>query len=351
MIVILFSFLVAYYAAKPVSTSCPLEMSPASVVVPFGSSVSAVCKSLSNQTKGMGWESPYGGTGLVKGVSNLTLQIDSLQHWRVRPICYANVNGSQCTKVLPVTVYKMADNVTISLENHVGLFREWEIFIMVCEVNQVAPIRNASLELLHRNERLDKVWFDDFGVDMPVSRSLRHAMLAKREYNGEHFRCVARMDFGPLGPNLPEISSEPLELNVHYAPTFNQPKNETVTLPVGGRMSLNCSASGNPAPEYSWKVPSASKVPNGTQAIFVDSSFKHPGTYECAAVNSEGTVTKHFTVTQAARTQTTLAAVLGVFVALAVVLGILGLFFLTPQGTFSCNKGSYLPGRATSGPV
>lgn len=82
------------------------------------------------------------------------------------------------------------------------------------------------------------------------------------------------------------------------APTFSQPTNETLTLQVGSQMSLDCSASGNPLPEYSWKTPYTSKVLTETQSVF-NSSFKHPGTYECTAANSQGTITKRFTVTQA----------------------------------------------------
>ncbi|XP_051905405.1 matrix-remodeling-associated protein 5-like isoform X2 [Hippocampus zosterae] len=239
MIVIIFSCLILY-AAKPASTSCPLEITPNFVLVPFGGSISAVCKSLSSQLKGMGWESSFGGTGLVKGVSNLTLKIDSLQSWHVSPICFVNLNGSQCTKDLPVTVYN--------------------------------------------------------------------------------------------------------------APTFSQPTNETLTLQVGSQMSLDCSASGNPLPEYSWKMPYTSKVLTETQSVF-NSSFKHPGPYECTAANSQGTITKRFTITQAPRPRRTLALMLGLFVGLAVMLCILGYFFVTPQGTFSSKKQSYTPGSATSAPV
>lgn len=229
-------------SAKPASTSCPLEISPNFVLVPFGGSVSAVCKSLSSQSKGMGWESPFGGTGLVKGVSNLTLQIDSLQSWDVRPICFVNLNGSQCTKDLPVTVYskspficsyyfnfpaclnlslllaEMPDNVSISLENRVGPVSEQEPFVVRCEVNQIAPVQHVSLELLNGNKRLDKIWFSDIDIKEPVSEFTRFSLLSKREYNGAQFRCEARIDLGPLG-HLPEMSSEPLELIVHCKST------------------------------------------------------------------------------------------------------------------------------------
>ncbi|XP_061605913.1 uncharacterized protein icam3 [Phyllopteryx taeniolatus] len=334
---------------KPASASCPLEIIPASVVVPFGGSVSAVCKSSSDQAKGMGWESLYGGRGLVKGVSNLTLQIDSLKHWRVRPICFVNLNGSQCTKMLAVTVYKMADNVSISLKNSVGPIVEGKKYEVLCEVIQAAPMRRVSLDLLYGNKTLDTNSIDHVENDDPVSILIVSTMLSKREYNGGQIRCAAKMDFGPSGPNLPAIYSEPLELIVQYPPTFSQPENETLTLPVGVVMSLNCSASGNPAPEYSWKIPYSSKVQTGTRAIF-DSSFKHPGTYECTAANSEGAATKRFTVNEAARTRTTLAVVLGV-VFVAVMLCVLWLLFVSPQGTFSCRKPSCTPGHARSGPI
>ncbi|KAM9784158.1 vascular cell adhesion protein 1-like isoform 2-T2 [Syngnathus typhle] len=293
----------------------------------------------------MGWESPYGGTGLVKGVSNLTLQIDSLQKWSARPICFVNLNASQCTKELNVTVYKMPDDVNIGLWLS-DTVEEGENFAVECEVIEIAPIHRVSIKLLNGNKILGEMWGNGSTSFSPVSRIFYFLQNGTREYNGVRLHCEVKIDLGPV-QDLPATSSKPFQLIVHYPPTFSQAENETLTLSDGDQMSLNCSASGEPAPQYSWNIPHMSKVPNGTQDIF-NSSFKYAGTYECTAANSRGAVTKYFTVTQAPRVRTTLAVVLGVFLAVAVVLAILGIFFLTPQGTFSCSKLGFTP---VSGPV
>ncbi|XP_061703203.1 intercellular adhesion molecule 1-like isoform X2 [Syngnathoides biaculeatus] len=321
MMFILFGCLMAY-AAKPATASCSLEMIPKSVVVPFGGSLSAVCKSSSGGVTGMGWESPYGGTGLVNGVSNLTLQIDSLKHWSVEPICFVNVNGSQCTEVLPVTVYKMPDSVSISLFGSDGLIVEGETYQVRCEASEVAPVRDVTMELLYGNETLERDKVYTVFKDDPVTFSFEFLMLSKRDYNGNRIRCAAKMDFGPSGPNLPVTYSEPLELTVQYPPTFSQPEDETLTLPVGSWMSLNCSASGNPAPEYSWNIPSESGKLTGTGDVF-NSSFKYPGTYECTAANSQGAATKRFTVNGSSRSRpgTTAGILIALFFIVVFVVG------------------------------
>lgn len=98
-------------AGQLVSSYCPIEMAPAVALVRFGDPFSAICKSLSNQTEGMGWESPLGSTQLTEGVTSVDLKIDSVTQWEFTPQCYINEqsDGSdekQCSQGLPVTVYR-----------------------------------------------------------------------------------------------------------------------------------------------------------------------------------------------------------------------------------------------------
>lgn len=91
---------------KPVSSSCPIEMSPPEVVVRFGDPLRVKCSSSSKEIEGMGWESSSGGTGNKAGVSSVTLDIKSVNAWDIGPLCFINLqNGSQCVNTLPVTVY------------------------------------------------------------------------------------------------------------------------------------------------------------------------------------------------------------------------------------------------------
>ncbi|XP_054616042.1 hemicentin-1-like [Dunckerocampus dactyliophorus] len=334
--------------SQTASDSCPLETSLAKVVVPFGGSFSVTCKALSDQVEGMGWESPYGGTGLQKGVSNVTMHVAAWRGWSVSAICFANFrDGSQCTKQFPITAYKMPDSVTIG--GLIEPMQEGTTYPLSCHVVQVAPLHEATVECFKGNRSMISYTHRTVEYKEPVNATFDWQMTVFREDDRTQVWCEARLDFGPSGPILPAVSSEPYELFVLYRPTFDE-SHENLSLPVGGNMTLNCTASGNPAPRYSWTLPVPLKLETENQPILT-SSFQHPGTYQCTAANSQGAATKLFTVSEAPRDRTTFAALLGVIVALGVVLVIVGLLFVTPQGTFSFNKGSYSRGRPTSGPV
>ncbi|XP_039467044.1 intercellular adhesion molecule 1-like, partial [Oreochromis aureus] len=133
---------------KPVSTSCPLELSPPRVVVRFGDSLSANCTSSFDQTEGMGWESVYGGVDFTLGVTSLLLRIDSVSVWEIGPMCYVNSrDGDQCVKLLPVTVYKMPDRVSLNYS--------------LTKIANVAPARNLSVLWLKGNTIIKSETFDE----------------------------------------------------------------------------------------------------------------------------------------------------------------------------------------------
>nr|XP_057905388.1 cell adhesion molecule 2-like isoform X1 [Doryrhamphus excisus] len=338
------------YAAQTASDSCPVETSPTKAVVPFGGSFTATCKALSDQVEGMGWESSYGGTGLQQGVTNITLHVESLRDWRLNAVCFANLkDGSQCTQRFPITTYKMPDSVTIDGWTENEPKKEGLTFILYCKVVQVAPIREVMVEWFKGNRSIGLAAQGKMENKEPINATFGHVMTVFREDDGTQVWCEARLDFGPSGPVLPVVSSEPQKLFVLYPPTFNE-THTNLSLPIGGNMTLNCSASGNPPPRYSWTLPVPLKLETENQPVLT-SSFQHPGTYQCTAANSLGATTKVFTVSEAPRDWTTFAAVVGVFLALGVLLVIGGLLFVTPQGTFSFNKGSYSRGQPTSGPV
>lgn len=91
------------------------------------------------------------------------------------------------------------------------------------------------------------------------------------------------------------VSSDP--------PVFTMPENETLKLPAGGKIILNCTAAGNPVPVYSWRSPHSVQRKNRDQnenEPILTPSFQLPGTYTCTVSNSLGNKTKYFTVMEAA---------------------------------------------------
>lgn len=337
------------------SSSCPIELNPPTAVVRFGDPFSANCSTSSNQTEGMGWESPVGGVALTNFVSSLPFKIDSVREWVVDSKCFVNLlNGDQCSQPLPLTVYKMPDRVSMSPPSQMGPMAEGAKYSVQCDIVNVAPARNLSVHWHKGKEILYTETFNESGK-YPVNKLSVLNLTAHRDDNGTHIWCEAKLNIWPTGPRLPSVQSESHEVIVFYPPTFTQPANETLELPAGGKIILNCTATGNPMPVYSWHFPHpiqlTSKDQTTNQSILTP-SIQLPGTYNCTVSNAQGTNTKYFTVIEAKRNRTTFAALVGVFVFLGALLVIGGLYFVTPEGTFSFSKGSYIRGQPTSsGPV
>uniref|UniRef100_A0A3P9CTQ0 Ig-like domain-containing protein n=1 Tax=Maylandia zebra TaxID=106582 RepID=A0A3P9CTQ0_9CICH len=176
---------------NPASASCPLQISPPRVVVRLEGSLSANCTSLSDQIDGMGWESPYGGLDLTQGVTSLLFSIDSVPVWELEPMCFVNLHdGDQCVKLLPVTVYKMPDSV--SLRQNSTTVKEGEQFAIQCDIVNVAPAINLSMLWHKGNKILNSETFDDSSPS-PVSKSSVLTLTAHRDDDGAEIWCPAMM--------------------------------------------------------------------------------------------------------------------------------------------------------------
>ncbi|XP_064170240.1 hemicentin-1-like isoform X2 [Anguilla rostrata] len=87
------------------------------------------------------------------------------------------------------------------------------------------------------------------------------------------------------------FGSVSVNLTVGYAPIFYSFTNDTLEVPEGQEVALNCSAVGKPLPEYSWSSPH-------NEETFITSTSLPPGThvYTCTAKNDLGESRKYFTV-------------------------------------------------------
>ncbi|KAM9843940.1 vascular cell adhesion protein 1-like [Aulostomus maculatus] len=349
-----FGGLIASAAGKVVGAACPLVLIPPQVVVRYGDSFSVNCSSLTNQSEGIGWESSSHGTGLIKRATTLPFVINPVNKWNYDPECFINLlNGDQCSVELPATVYKMPDSVSLSPSSPMGPMVEGEEYQMTCDIVNVAPARNLTVSWLIGQKVVHIQTFHD-ASSSPVNVSSVLLLPAHRDHHGGKICCQAGLNFEPPELKPLMMSSQPRVLTVHYPPTFSGPEEELLTLPPGGKISLNCTASGNPLPVHKWHLSHAIQIETetlqGNQPILTP-SFPLPGTYSCTASNTEGVSTKYFIVTKAPRHSPTLAAILGVFVSLGALGAIVGLFLVTPDGTFSLSKGSYLRGQPTAGAI
>ncbi|XP_063758972.1 cell adhesion molecule 3-like [Eleginops maclovinus] len=331
---------------KPVSSSCDIEVSPPKVVVRFGEPFSLNCSSTSNQIDSMGWEAIYGtGTGLREGVSSVALKIDSVKDWDIAPQCFVNLrNDQQCSQVRQFTVYKMPDGAFISQPNPMGPMVEGETYRMHCDIVNVAPIRNLSVAWHIGNSIIHNDSFNN-PTKFPVNTLSVLNLTAQRGYNGAQVWCEAKLLFSPPIKSLPVIQSKLHKLIVLYSPVFAKPENETLELTAQSKIILNCTATGNPMPVYSWgfahPMQLTEKNPNDSQPILTP-SIQLPGTYNCTVSNTQGSSTKYFTVNEPPSNHTTFAAVVGGFVFLGAGIFICGLLFVRPDGSFSFSKAGYL---------
>ncbi|XP_076000468.1 hemicentin-1 [Genypterus blacodes] len=341
---------------QPVSASCPVQLSPPSVVVKHGDPVSINCSTSVERPEGMGWESAYGGTGLVQGAVFLEWKVESLRDWVIEPKCFINVGDDdeyQCYEKASVTVYKLPDSVSVSQTGKQGPVLEGQSYEFKCDIVGVAPVSNVSL-ILYRGNKIVTTNQIEGDVKSPENVTNHITMVARREDNGAHITCAAKLNLGPFGPDLLINSSDSHELVVLYPPAFNKPGTETVDTSSDDEVVLNCAAVANPLPTYSWQGPNPTSVKMGNEAT-VTSRLLIPGVYNCTASNAHGSKTKQFFITQNRGTtgsRTTFAVILGVPLLVGVLIFIGYCVFGTKDGTLSCSKGGYVSGQPTSsGPL
>lgn len=69
------------------------------------------------------------------------------------------------------------------------------------------------------------------------------------------------------------------------SPAFLRPEPEVLDLVVGAEMTLDCTATGNPTPVYSWQSSNPIEERMEDEAALTSSSLL-PGTYTCTASNA-----------------------------------------------------------------
>ncbi|XP_056310190.1 vascular cell adhesion protein 1-like [Danio aesculapii] len=218
---------------------CPLQISPQSVVVKYGDSVSVNC-STSVTHQGMGWESTMGAVSLSIA-SLITLRVSELTDWDIyTPFCYINYDRQQCTVDLPVTVYKTPDSVSISTVNQA--MTEGNQYELQCDVHNVAPAQNLTINWYKGETLVDQTNFTDT-TKSPVSKTSNLAVRPDRADDGAQYRCEAELNLGDEGPQPhPTVTSEPFSITVKYGdcPIYLNPRRAVVK--YGSSVSANCKA-------------------------------------------------------------------------------------------------------------
>ncbi|KAF4073716.1 hypothetical protein AMELA_G00246430 [Ameiurus melas] len=230
-----------------VESDCPIKIQPDKLVVEFGASVSANC-STTIAHKGIGWEASQGAVEVMTDVQFITWRVENLTHWDIRPVCYINVNTKQCELGPSVTVYKRPDRVSISTVNHTGPMIEGREYELQCDVQNVAPVHLLTVNW-YKGQHLVKRESFSHETLFPADKTTTLQISPSKDDDGVPYRCEAELNLVPEGPQpLPKVTSDPLNITVHYVPRI-KPDNTSDVVKAGGVVSLSCTAEGNPEPE------------------------------------------------------------------------------------------------------
>lgn len=287
-----------------------LVISPPSLVIEYGAPASANCST--NVThNGMGWESPLEGVNM-QTVQLLPWTVKSLNLWDIEPQCYLNLQTSQELENLPITVYKLPDEVTISIVNHTGPLSVGKTYTLQCNIKNVAPAQNLTLTWFKQNSSLKHNSFSD-STKLPTSKSDILQIQPHKDDNNAIYMCVVELKLGLK--SIPKTMSNQLRMNVHYKPEFLE--SVEIIYMTDSDLVLNCTVMANPPPEYIWSSTNLNKDTQYT-SYNLSVSFSS-GNYTCKATNQYGNATKVFII-RGNNNQTTFWAILGTGVAVAIAL-------------------------------
>ncbi|KPP57002.1 hypothetical protein Z043_125325, partial [Scleropages formosus] len=155
---------------------------------------------------------------------------------------------------------KTPDSVSISSENHTSSLVERRQHRLVCEVQNVAPIQNLMVKWYKGIEVVNITLYSGESKT-PVNVSSTFLITPNRTDDGTQYKCVAELHLGPEGRQPPPaVESEPFRVTVHYAPSLISSSSEVMEVRKGEKVTLNCTAQGNPPPVYSWNTSHLQKM-------------------------------------------------------------------------------------------
>ncbi|KAL6460503.1 hypothetical protein MHYP_G00304690 [Metynnis hypsauchen] len=200
---------------------CILTLQPPKVVVEYGASASANCSTTTDHI-GMGWEAPQGPVDMRDDVKLITWSVDRLVEWSIKPFCFMNPNPKeQCKADLNVTIYKTPDSVSISTVGHTGPINESGQYELQCDIQNVAPVEFLTVSWFKGDTLVHKENFTG-SIKTPVNRLSTLQISPSRADDGAQYRCEAKLDLGPDGPQHPPlVMSDPLNITVHYETVIN----------------------------------------------------------------------------------------------------------------------------------
>uniref|UniRef100_A0A3Q1HHZ9 Ig-like domain-containing protein n=1 Tax=Anabas testudineus TaxID=64144 RepID=A0A3Q1HHZ9_ANATE len=301
LVISLVSLLCDFYVSS-CDTNCSDKpvFTPSRLVVKHGDSASATCSVCQSACKNTLY-------GLEKSVGRHTIngttvswEVDSLTEWGTELTCYYSVNDTevQCCSILPITVYKSPDSVSISINNHTGPMFEGRQYTLQCEVQNVAPVKNLSVTFYRGTTPLGQQQSFNNNNTKPADEQYTFTITISKEDDGVQYWCEAELELGPEGPQPPPVvKSENITTTVHYKPHLKGGSDPRfINITEGEQLGLDCSAVGNPSPSYTWTFPGNQPFRKGSILTINSVTPADEGKYICSVSNSMGTVTVTFHV-------------------------------------------------------
>uniref|UniRef100_A0A3Q3G8M9 Ig-like domain-containing protein n=1 Tax=Labrus bergylta TaxID=56723 RepID=A0A3Q3G8M9_9LABR len=279
--------------------SCPIELSPPSVVVRYGDPVSINCSTSETLFEGIGWEATEGAKPL-QNVSHLTWTVDKLTDWSFSTSCYFNYHenssSTQCLITPDVVLYSKFSFFSNSDE---GVMKEMEEYNFTCHIPNIAPVQRLSVKWYKGDDFLHTETFNN-NNKKPVNQTSILRFKATRQDSGVTFRCEAHMDLGQGELQL-IVSSQDYNITVHYPPS-QIVELEDSEVSVGSTVWLKCSSTGNPRPKYSWDYYRTDNVEvdseDGVSRLIIHNATAfNMGLFTCHTWNDMGNVSKTARVT------------------------------------------------------
>ncbi|KAK1877054.1 Hemicentin-1 [Dissostichus eleginoides] len=278
-------FMGVLLSATGVFTSCPIELSPPSVVVRYGDSVSINCSTSVSLFDGIGWEASQGGKGL-DNVTHMAWTVEKLTEWTISPSCYIypfpGSSFEQCIKNPKVVLYTFPENISLSSSSgpHMEMF-EGETHNFTCDIQNIAPVKKLTVKWYKGDEMVYEDTFKDPSKE-PVDQSSIFSLIPTRQENGVTFRCEAHLDLRPEGPQL-NASSQEYNITVFFGPEV-----QCAAVLEGETLERRCSVRGYPIPTVTW-------LKNGTSIEPTEPlSRENAGMYVALAEGAESTTTQHW---------------------------------------------------------
>ncbi|KAL7883643.1 hypothetical protein SRHO_G00013010, partial [Serrasalmus rhombeus] len=154
-----------------------------------------------------------------------------------------NTVGSQTRRVFLV-VKEIPDRVYISIVNHNGQMTEDEQYELQCDVQKVSLVESLTVNWFKGGTLKKSKTFTNSTKTPENVRDMLQISPSIKD-NGTHYRCEAKLDLGPDGPQPPlTVRSDALRITVRYPCilTLQPPK---VVVKYRDKASANCSTTIN----------------------------------------------------------------------------------------------------------